>query len=156
MARKIIQMPVSGRDRRHFKNNLGQARGVYESASKQAAEARAEAFAAMRRANYLECEAWSAWLFMGGEYEPSPTIAEALNARVELLEVKCGRCGHADKVDLAEVVWPREKQVHTLAGVLFCRPCRANDGRTSRPALIALRTRMPSDPDAPPRAARGR
>lgn len=144
-------MPLSGRDRRHFRRELDRARGVYESATKQAAEAREEAAAAMRRANRMECDAWNARIFLGGEEEPSPTIAEAINAGAELLEVKCPRCGHADRVDLTEVIWPREKPVSTLRQALACRPCRETERRTSRPMLVALLGR-PQDPEGGPTA----
>jgi hypothetical protein len=38
--------------------------------------------------------------------------------------VRCRLCGHESLVDLAEVIWPREKPVHTLAKVLRRRACK--------------------------------
>src|SRR5258706_15929568 len=51
-------------------------------------------------------------------------IADAIAGGCELLEVRCRRCSHESLIDLTEVVWPREKPVHTLAKVLRCQACK--------------------------------
>src|SRR5258707_8621312 len=53
-----------------------------------------------------------------------PRIADAIAGGCELLEVRCRRCSHESLIDLTEVVWPREKPVHTLANVLRCQACK--------------------------------
>ena len=68
--------------------------------------------------------------------------------------------GAIRRIDLGEVIWPRDKPVHTLRRALFCEPCRAatavnfrpDGGRKFRPALIALL--MPEPHAQPPVAAR--
>jgi len=92
----------------------------------------------------------------GGDAAPSPTIAEALAAGCELLEVRFRRWDHERLVDLAEVVWPRGNQVHTLARALRCQNCKDERAR-ARPDLGASRMRHPPAPSvvlrvtAPPR-----
>jgi len=63
-----------------------------------------------------------------------------------MLEVQCRHCNHTDMVDLAEVVWPRSRPVHTLRRVLFCAKCRKRSERKRRPDLIGLRARPSNDP----------
>jgi hypothetical protein len=89
--------------------------------------------------------------FLGGA-EPSPAIAAAIHGRCELLEVKCLHCNHTALVDPAELIWPREKPVHTLRGILFCRPCRDTYGKKRRPDLVGLRSK--EKPPAPARRAK--
>jgi hypothetical protein len=52
--------------------------------------------------------------------------------------VRCRRCGHESLVDLIEVLWPREKPVHTLAKVLRCQVCK-DERKKPHPDLVALR-----------------
>jgi hypothetical protein len=80
---------------------------------------------AYRAAHRLACHEWSVRQFIGGPAEPSPRIADAIAGGRELLEVRCQRCSHESLIDLTEVVWPREKPVHTP------RCCDAKPARTS-------------------------
>jgi hypothetical protein len=54
-------------------------------------------------------------------------IEAAISCGRELLEVRCKRCGHGSMVDLTETIWPRDKQVHTLAAALRGDPPSAKD-----------------------------
>src|SRR5712671_1657568 len=107
MSPRIIQLPLSGRDRRHYVRELRAAEQAHRDLPARVEEA-------YRAAHALACHEWSVRQFIGGPAEPSPKIAEAIAAGCELLEVRCRRCGHGSLVDLTEVVWPREKPVHTL------------------------------------------
>lgn len=153
MSPRILQLPVSGRDRRHYVRELARVRGLHEALTKQAAAARGHAADLLRRANLLECEAWNARQFIGGPAQPSPTIAEAINAGCELLEVQCKRCGHTDHVDLIKVRRPRDRQIHTLQGAMDCRQCSHTSHWKPQANLVALCMRNPSDPDQPGAAA---
>ena len=76
-----------------------------------------------------------------------------------LAAANCSRCaagGAANEslVDLTEVVWPREKPVHTLAKVLRCQACK-DERKKPQPDLVALRPRHPEgDPPVAKRRAR--
>jgi len=141
MSPRIIQLPLSGRDRRHYVRELRAAEQVHRDLPARVEEA-------YRAAHALACHEWSVRQFIGGPAEPSPKIAEAIAAGCELLEVRCRRCGHASLVDLTEVVWPREKPVHTLAKVLPCRACR-DERKKVQPDLVAWRPRLQPQGDPP-------
>lgn len=147
MSPRVIQLPMSGRDRRHY---LQQLKAAEQAHLRQIAERDA----AYRAAHRLACEEWNTRQFIGGDAAPSPMIADAIDAGCELLEARCKRCGHESLVDLAEVVWPRHNQVHTLERVLRCRSCR-DDRKRPRTDLIALRPREAPDPASPAKRARG-
>ncbi|SHN80985.1 hypothetical protein SAMN05444170_4570 [Bradyrhizobium erythrophlei] len=97
----------------------------------------------------LDCLAWSALQFTGGPEAPSPTIAAALQGGVELLEVQFRQCNHTELIDLALVIWPRERPIHTLRRALYCAKCLKNYQRKRRPDLIGLRVRQNPDPTSP-------
>jgi len=145
MSPRIIQMPISGRDRRAYARELKRV----EEEHRRLVQSVPAAYA---HAHRLACDEWNARQFLGGPAEPSPTLAESIAAGCVLLEVRCKACRHTDRVDLEEVIWPREKPVHTLARALECRECRKAGHRKRRPDLIRLDTRPP-DP-VPRRAAR--
>lgn len=142
MSPRIIQIPLSGRDRRHYAREL--KRGEQEHKRLVGAVK-----AAYKSAHFLACEEWSARQFIGGPAEPSPTIAQALDAGCDLLEVSCRHCAHSRKIDLVEVIWPRDNQIHTLAKALRCTECRTK----SRPNLVRLDPRRPPDDNLPTAAA---
>jgi len=152
-AGRILYPPMSGRDRKHFSRELHKAEVAYEHAAREAAAAHEAADIAMAKAHRLDCEAWSYLQFIGGAEDPSPSIDAAIHGGCELLEVKCRYCSHGELVDLSEVIWPRDKPVHTLRGKLFCRPCRETYGKTRRPDLLGLRMREKPSPAAPARRA---
>src|SRR5260370_16605202 len=78
----------------------------------------------------------------GGPAQPSPRIADAIAGGCELLEVRCRRCSPESLIDLTEVVWPREKPVHTLAKVLRCQACK-DERKKPQPDLVPLRPLHP-------------
>lgn len=142
---RIVQLPVSGRDRRAFARELKRV----EEEHRRLIAATAAAYA---QAHLIACKEWNARQWLGGAEDPSPRICDAIDAGCVLLEVKCKSCGHADTIDLELVIWPREHPVHTLAKALECRECRKAGHRRRRPHLIRLDTRFPER--EPPAAAR--
>jgi hypothetical protein len=138
-AARIIYPPLSGRDRRHYSRELHKAEQEHARLSERAGEAYEAADRMLAEAHRLHCLAWSARLFMGGPDDPSPSIADAIHGGVTMIEVQCRHCNHGDIVDLALVIWPREKPIHTIAPKLYCRKCRETYGRKRRPALTGLR-----------------
>ena len=89
-----------------------------------------------------------------GNDEPSPTIADALHGGHELLEVQCRPYNHAHLVDLALVIWPRERPVHTLRRIHYCAKCLKRSQKKRRPDVIGLRFRQQPDPALPAAAIR--
>jgi hypothetical protein len=153
-AARIIYPPMSGRDRRHYTAELRKAESEYRRLTCEAAAAHEAAERQFAEAHRLDCLAWSALQFTGGPEAPSPTIAAALHGGVEILEVQCRHCNHAELIDLALVIWPRERPIHTLKRALYCAKCRKGHGKKRRPDLIGLRVRPSGDPSAPARAIR--
>lgn len=154
-AARILHIPLSGRDRRHYAAELRKAENAYRQLKREAAAAHETADRALAEAHRLDCELWSTRLFLGGSDEPSPTIADALHGGHELLEVQCRHCNHTEVVDLALVIWPRERPIHTLRRVLYCAKCLKRSERKRRPDLIKLRPRPSDDPSAPAASKRG-
>ena len=115
---RVIQLPPSGRDRRHYVAELRKGERQYERLVREAAAAHAGADRSLAAAHRLDCDAWSTRQFIGGDLAPSPSIADAIHGDRELLEVRCKRCGQEDRLDLTLVVWPREKPVHSLGKAL--------------------------------------
>lgn len=154
---RLIQLPMSGRDRRHYVQQLKIGEQAQRSLAIRTDAAYRVAEEHLRLAHRLACEEWNARQFIGGDAAPSPAIAHAVDAGFDLLEVRCKRCGHESLVDLALVIWPRQHQVHTLERALGCQQCRRAGERKSRPDLVALRLRNPpaSDPAAARIARRG-
>jgi hypothetical protein len=153
-AARVIYPPMSGRDRRHFSRELHKGEQEHARLVREAEAAFAAADRQLADAHRFDCLAWSARLFIGGPDAPSPTIADALHGDVPLLEAQCRHCSHGEVVDLAEVIWPRERQIHTLQRALYCRRCQAEYGTQRRPALVGLRMRDKSGPSAPASAKR--
>ena len=143
MSPRIIQLPMSGRDRRHYVTELRKA----ESAHKNLV---IRTRAAFFEAHDLACQEWNTRQFIGGDAAPSPVLEAAILCGRELLEVRCKRCAHESFVDLTEVIWPRGKQVHTLAQVLRCQICR-DERRKLVSDLVALHQRPEPSPAAPAR-----
>lgn len=154
MSPRIIQMPLSGGDRKYYARELKRAEREHESFVKRAAEAHVVADEYRRMAHRLDCQEWSVRQFIGGDVEPSPTIAAAIDAGYILLRVECRACGHGDRINLAEVIWPREKPVHTLTKALVCKRCQREGEPKRRPNLMGLE-RLP-EPDPPRHAMRRR
>lgn len=148
MSPRIIQLPLSGRDRRHYVRELKAAEEAHRKLAGQVEEA-------YRSAHALACQEWNTRQFIGGPPEPSPRIADAIAAGFELFEVRCRRCGHESLVDLEEAVWPRGNPVHTLAKVLRCQRCR-DERKRPQPDLVALRPREAPEPEQSAKRARVR
>jgi hypothetical protein len=153
-AARILHIPLSGRDRRHYAAELRKAEQKHERFVREAKAAHAAADLARAEAYRLDCEAWSARQFLGGPDTPSPLIAEALNGGCQMLEVQCRHCNHTDMIDLALVTWQRSQPVHTIRRALYCAKCRKVDNKKRRPDLIGLRARPERDPTSPAAAIR--
>lgn len=153
MSPRVIQLPMSGRDRRHYVRELRSAEQAHARITVQLAELTRVADHHLRALRALACQEWNVRQFIGGDGAPSPSIAEAIHGGCELLEVRCKRCGHHSLVDLAQVIWPRQNQIHTLANVLRCQRCK-DDRKRPAPDLVALRPRETPDPAAPAVAKR--
>jgi hypothetical protein len=80
----------------------------------------------LRLAHRLECEEWNARLFLGGGEAPSPTIAAAIDASATLLEMKCNACRTMRRIDLADVIWPKEPGAYP-AGEIVLRTMQGRD-----------------------------
>ncbi|MGA2999620.1 hypothetical protein [Bradyrhizobium sp.] len=153
-AARILHIPLSGRDRRHFAAELRKAENEYRRLTKEVAAAHGAADLALAEAHRLDCELSSTRLFLGGQDQPSPSIADALHGGYELLEVQRHHCNHAQTVDLALVIWPRERPVHTIRRALYCAKCEKGHGKKRRPDLIGLRLGKVPDPTSPAAAMR--
>jgi hypothetical protein len=108
---------------------------------------------AYRAAHRLACQEWSVRQFIGRAGRAVARIVDTIAGGCELLEVRCRRCSHESLIDLTEVVWPREKPVHTLAKVLRCQACK-DERKRPQPDLVALRPRHPEG-DPPVAKRRG-
>ena len=153
-AARVLHIPLSGRDRRHYAAELRKAENEYRRLTKEVAAAHDAADRALAEAHRLDHALWSARLFLAGPDQPSPRIADPLHGGYPLLEVQCRHCNHAQTVDLAEVIWPRERPVHTIRKALYCAKCEKGHGKKRRPGLIGLRLRNESDPSSPAAAIR--
>lgn len=90
--------------------------------SLQCARERAEQ--AMREADAAECLLWSAQMEgFGGPAQPSPTIAQCLNAGYGRLEVMCRRCEMRASVQLDTIRRPPDTPIWKLEAALKCRSC---------------------------------
>ncbi len=144
MSPRVIQIPMSGRDRRHYVTQLKAAEKAHAALAKRVPEAQAVADEYQLMADRLACQEWSARQFIGGDAEPSPSIETAVRCGYVLLDIHCSHCTHAGTVDLSEVIWPECKGVHTMRYALACKRCSDN-GRKFRPNLIGLRYKEPDD-----------
>jgi hypothetical protein len=87
--------------------------------------ARERARQAIREADRAEAQAWSIRMEgYGGPAQPSPTIAQCLNAGYGWLQVKCRRCETEASIPLEHVRRPRGTSVWKLEAALKCRSCR--------------------------------
>ena len=116
-----IHIPLSGRDRRYFVRQLKNAPNFEASKLRQAAVLRADGQAKLREASRLECEAWNARLFYGGSLQPSPTIADAIDAGFGRLEAGCHQCNQLATVDLSLLRRRPETELWKLRGIAGVR-----------------------------------
>lgn len=110
---------MGARNRLHiFGNRVRGARISLQRARERAAQAAREADAA-------ECRLWSAQMEgFGGPAQPSPTIAQCLNAGYSWLEVMCHRCETRASLPLDTIRRPRDTPIWKLEAALKCRSCR--------------------------------
>jgi hypothetical protein len=113
---------------------------------------RSAAEAKLCQADRPECDAWNAIMWAGGPAMPSPgeaqanpTIAKALNAGYDLLEVKCIHCRRVSLVSLRAIKRPGATPLWKLEPVLFCEPCseRAPGGRKQRAHILKVTCATP-------------
>lgn len=125
------------------------SREVLFGSSIQASAERAKE--ARQKADLLACQAWSMrMLGYGGPAQPSPTIADALNAGMRFLEVKCLGCETHSTVDLTIVRRPKEAPIHDLERWMQCKDCSKVRGYPyKRGHLVALRPTKISASDPP-------
>jgi hypothetical protein len=156
MARPV-HIPLSGRDRRFFVRQLKNA-PQFESANlRRAALLRADGEVKLREARRLECEAWNARLFYGGSIQPSPTIADAMDAGFGRVEAGCHRCNRINTVELALLRRRAETEVWKLEASLICEHCRGESGQRAQAYIIGLAETKSDEPIPPsPQARAGR
>jgi hypothetical protein len=142
-AARILHIPLSGRDRRHYAAELRKAEQKHERFVREAKAAHPAADLARAEAYRLDCEAWTAG-----------NSLVVLNGGCQILEVQCRHCNHTDMIDLALVTWQRSQPVHTIRRALYCAKCRKVDNKKRRPDLIGLRARPERDPTSPAAAIR--
>lgn len=150
---RVIQIPLSGGDRKAQAKELRRARGLHDQYMKQAAQVRGEAHEKYRAADRLECNAWNAIMFCGGPADPSPTIGTALNAGYNYLEVRCNRCGRSSKADLRKVRRGSDTPLHVLEPKLFCEECSQSKKWKQRAHIIGLACETPPVAEPPKRYA---
>jgi hypothetical protein len=153
MSPRVIQLPMSGRDRKHYVRELRAAERAHAAICERLKDAIADVEARRLASWAMACEEWNLRQFIGGPAANSPRIVDAIDAGFPLLEVQCRRCARYEVVDLKLLIWPRENQVHTLANVLRCQRC-TREGSKSKANLIALRKRPEPEPDRPAAAKR--
>lgn len=97
---------------------------------------------ARQEADVLACVAWN-YRMLGykGPAQPSPTIADALNAGFAYLEVRCHGCDTHQTVALDIIRRPDDKtHVHELERHMRCKDCSEVRGYPyKRSHLVALR-----------------
>ena len=99
--------------------------GRVSAAKINAEHARKRAIEAVREADRAEAHAWSLRMEgFGGPAQPSPAIAQCLNAGYGCLEVKCHRCGKKASIPLGAKWRPRNRPIWMLEASLKCRSCR--------------------------------
>jgi hypothetical protein len=152
MSPRIIQIPLSGGDRKAQVKGIRQAHGLHASWYRQSIEIRAAAEAKLQQADRLECDAWNAIMWAGGPAMPSPgeaqanpTIGKALNAGYDLLEVKCNICRRVSLVSLRDIKRLQTTPLWKLEPALFCEPYseRAPGGRKQRAHILKVTCAAP-------------
>jgi hypothetical protein len=134
MSPRVIQIPLSGGDRKAQAKGVRQAHGLHASYYRESTLIRSAAEARLREADRLECEAWNAIMWAGGPAMPSPgepqaepTIVKAINGGFDLLEARCNRCRRVSLVPLRALTHPPQTPVWKLEAALYCEPC--SEGR---------------------------
>ncbi|MCK1584289.1 hypothetical protein IVB03_33300 [Bradyrhizobium sp. 168] len=121
---------------------------VYGGSVRASAERAAEA---RKVADRLACEAWNQrMLAFQGPAQPSPALADALNAGYMYLEVKCLGCETNQAVALDVVRRSKMTPIHELERYLRCKDCsEVRRYPYKRSHLVALRRTKISASDPP-------
>jgi hypothetical protein len=144
---RIIQIPLSGGDRKAQAKGIRQAHGLHASYYAQSVLIRSAAEEKLREADRLECDAWNAIMWAGGPAMPSPgepqanpTIGKALNAGYDLLQAKCNRCRRISLVPLRGLKRAPSTPIWKLEPALYCEPCsdKRVGGRRQRAHILQL------------------
>jgi hypothetical protein len=145
MSPRIIQIPLSGGDRKAQAKGIRQAHGLHDSYYRDSLAIRSAAELEIQKADRLECDTWNAIMWAGGPTMPhgsepvaEPTIAKALNAGYDLLEVKCNRCRAVSRVGLRAVRRPLRTPILKLEELLRCESCSEQTGRRQRAHILRL------------------
>src|SRR5690242_4485855 len=85
-------------------------------------------------------------LFYGDAAQPSPTIADALDAGFGRLEAGCHQCHRINTVDLALLRRRPETELWKLEASLVCEHCRAETGRRAQAYVIGVAETTAPDP----------
>jgi hypothetical protein len=94
---------------------------------------------ARKEADTLACEAWNfRMLGFRGPAQPSPTLADALNAGYGYLEVRCLGCDTHSTIALDVIRRPKATPIHELERYMRCKDCSQVRGY-KRSHLVALR-----------------
>jgi hypothetical protein len=154
MSPRIIQIPLSGGDRKAQAKGIRQAHGLHASYFHESQLIRGAAEAKIREADKLECDAWNAIMWAGGPAMPSPgepqadpTIGKALNAGYDLLEVKCNRCRRVSLVALRAIRRKPDTPIWKLEPALSCEPCTEQRNRRTSAHILRLTYAQP-DPES--------
>jgi hypothetical protein len=102
-------------------------------------------------ADRLACEAWNdRMLGYRGPAQPSPMLADALNAGYVYLEVRCLGCDTHQTVALDIIRRPKTTPIHELERYMRCKDCSQLRGYPcKRSHLVALRMTKISALDPP-------
>jgi hypothetical protein len=121
---------------------------IYGSSIRASAERAKEA---RKVADRLAVKAWNdRMLGYQGPAQPSPTIADALNAGCGYLEVRCLGCDTHQTVALDIIRRPKTTPVHELERYMRCRQCsEVRRYPYKRSHLVALRSTKISASDPP-------
>jgi len=94
---------------------------IYGASIRASAE---RAAAARKGADRLACEAWNQrMLGYKGPAQPSPALADALNAGYRYLEVRCLGCDTHQTVALDIIRRPKATPIHELERYMRCKDC---------------------------------
>ena len=106
---------------------------------------------ARKKADKLACVARNErMLGFNGPAQPSPTLADALNAGYRYLEVRCLGCNRNQTVALDIVRRSKATPVHELERYMRCKDCSQVRGYPyKRSHLVALRPNKISASDPP-------
>lgn len=144
MSPRIIQIPLSGGDRKAQAKGIRQAHGLHASYYRESLMIRSAAEAKLQEADRLECDAWNAIMWAGGPAMPSPgeaqanpTITKALNAGYDLLEVRCNRCRRVSLVSLRATRRAASTPLWKLEPALSANPAAKRDPAVGSNARIS-------------------